>query len=121
MRHMLKSHPEKGQQTNKNKPRPKTTMNQKPLSATHWLLSTQQAWEAHTEKVENLGRPHHTNETIQYLYFCYHNTIDEHGFYHRSCRNHLHSHWPSCYRRCPRCSCPSCRSSPPWRSSSARS
>ena len=74
-RQTLKLHLEKGQQTNKNKTKPKTTTNWNLLSATHRSLSTQQAQEAHTEKDENLGCPssHQRDNTVPLLLFLHHN------------------------------------------------
>ena len=71
----LKSHPEKIRKTSQNKMTPTKTTSQSPPFATHRLLSTQQAWEAHTEKVENLRRPssHQRDNTVPLLLLSQHN------------------------------------------------
>jgi hypothetical protein len=47
----------------------------KPISKTHQWLSTQQAWEAHTKKNENLGHPSSPQQdnTVPLLLFLCHN------------------------------------------------
>src|SRR6266851_7370088 len=57
MRQTSKSHPEKNQRTNQNQTTQTRKTNQSPPFAIHQSLLTRRAWEAHTEKAENLGPP----------------------------------------------------------------
>ena len=59
------------------KPRQKTNQPNKTTSEAHQSLSTQKAWEAHTEKIENLGPPSSPQQD---------NTVPLLLFYRNNCR-----------------------------------